>query len=229
MATLNDVMDYAKFYTGTDEPPRFCREHFDLNGKLFVATDDFKLAQKLTSDTKENVVLHHFEHDTKQNRLLVNNLADRELHGKAFAVASPDFSVDSKNCWSCLNECNILKSRIYAYRWQNECEERVILTLLWGADKATYKWAFGNVEKGSIVAVSSQAVADASVFENGIRAGIDMIQPEYICWYGKVFDFMANYYDMSRIVKMQTLTELLQLYRKKCKSEKDFEPQLFSA
>lgn len=228
MATLNDVMDYAKFYMGKDEPPRFCHEYFDLKGKLFAATDDFKLAQRLTDNTREEVVLHYFEHDTKQNRLLANNLADRELHKKAFAAASPDFSADSGGCWSCLNEGNILKSRICAYRWQNECDEPVILTLLWGADKATYKWAFGNVEKGSVVAVSSQAVRDIAAFEDGIRAGIDIIQPDYICWYGRVFGFMAKYYDMSRIVKMQTRTELLKMHKKK-RQVKELEVQLFSA
>ncbi|MCI5523634.1 MAG: DUF4417 domain-containing protein, partial [Spirochaetia bacterium] len=121
MATLNDVMDYSKFYNGKDEPPFFQREYFDLQNKLFVAEDDFSLAQKLTNNAKKNVVLHYFEHDAKQNRLLKNNLADKNLHQKVYAVTSPDFSADSNNCWSCLNEANILKSRICAYRWQNEC------------------------------------------------------------------------------------------------------------
>lgn len=94
MATLNDVIDYSKFYNGLDEPPFFYHEYFDLKNKLFVPSDDFKLAQKLTDNIKGNVVLHYFEHDSKQNRLLVNNLADRELHRKVFAVASPDFSAD---------------------------------------------------------------------------------------------------------------------------------------
>ena len=229
MATLNDVIDYARFYGGSDEPPVFCHEHFDLDNKIFVATDDFKLAKKFTSHTKENVVLHYFEHDSKQNRLLLNNFADRELHRKVFAVTSPDFSADSAHCWSCLNEANILKSRICAHRWQSECGEPVILTLLWGADKATYKWAFGNVAKGSVVAVSAQAVEDAAAFERGIRAAIDIIQPDYICWYGKVFDFMEKYYDTHRIVRMQTRTELLRMYQKKCDTNSDLCLPLFSA
>ena len=221
MATLNDVLDYAKFYSGKNEPPRFCREYIDLKEKMFAPTDDFKLAQKLSDNTRKNVVLHYFEYDSKQNRLLLNNLADRDLHKKVFAVASPDFSADSNNCWSCFNESNILKSRICAYRWQEECEESVILTLLWG-DKNTYKWAFSNVEKGSIVAVSSQGIKDIVLFENGIRTGIDMIQPEFICWYGEVFDFMDKYYDKNRIIKMQTRTDLLKMYKQSlfCESQK---------
>lgn len=228
MAALNDVMKYSKYYSGTDEPPRFYHEVFDLKNKMFAATDDFKLAKKLTDNTKENVILHYFEYDSKQNRLLANNLADRGLHRHVFAAASPDFSADSSNCWSCLNDANILKSRICAFRWQNECEEPVILTLSWG-NKSTYKWAFGNIEKGSTVAVSSQAVSDIQIFENGIRAGIDIIQPDYICWYGKIFDFMGKYYDLDKIVKMQTRTELLQLYKGKNRDEKEFQSQLFPA
>ena len=185
MATLNDVMDYAKYYTGSDEPPRFYHEHFDLQGKLFVPVDDFKLGAALCKDTRKAVVLHHFVRDKEQNRLLINNLADKHLHQKVYAITSPDFSADSNNCWSCFNEGNILKSRICAYRWQSECDEPVILTWLWG-DESTYKMAFGNVEKGSIAAVSSQGVKDFKIFEKGLRYGIDIIQPEYICWLGKV-------------------------------------------
>ena len=219
MATLNDVMDYSKYYGGTDEPPVFRREFFDLNGKIFVPVDDFKLGQALCENTKESVVLHHFVCDKKQNRLLINNLADRYLHEKVYAVTSPDFSVDSNSCWSCLNEGIILKGRICASRWQLELEEPVILTLAWGADKGTYKWAFGNVEKGSIVAVSSQGVEDIRAFENGIRVGIDMIQPEYICWLGTVFDFMGKYYDAHRIIRMQTRRKLLKMYKTKIQNK----------
>ena len=213
--TLNDVMDYAKFYNGKNEPPIFHHEYIDLKDKLFIATDDFKLAQQLTDNTRKNVILHYFEYDFKQNRLLKNNLADRQLHEKVYAVTSPDFSVDSNNCWSCFNEGNILKSRICAYRWQSEQGEPVILTWQWGSDPATYKWAFENVEKGSIAAVSSQGVQDMATFENGIRYGIDKIQPDYICWYGKVFDFMDKYYDLHRIIKMQKRSELIKQYKTK--------------
>ena len=231
MATLNDVMDYSKFYSGVNESPRFYHEHFEyeeLKTKLFVPIDDFNLGQKLCENTNHDIILHHFAHDKKQNRLIVNNFADKELHKKAFAVTSPDFSADSNNCWSCFNEGNILKSRICAYRWQSELDEPVILTLLWG-DESTYKWAFGNVEKGSVVAVSSQAVKDEQTFEKGIRTGIDMIQPESICWLGPIFNFMKKYYYLNKIIKMQTRTELLQLYYRRLKEKSDKALELFPA
>ena len=156
----------------------------------------------------EPIIIHYFAHDKEQNRLLINNLADRKLHEKVYAVTSPDFSADSNNCWNCFNIGNILKSRICAYRWQSECEEAVILTLLWG-DESTYKMAFGNVEKGSVVAVSSQAIENIEIFRKGFIQAVKLIEPENICWYGKVFDWISDYYDTSKIIRMQTRTQLI--------------------
>ncbi len=211
MATLNDVIDYSKFYGGKDEPPQFLHEHFELIGKVFVPADDFKLAQKLTDSPNENVILHYFVHDSKQNRLLLNNLADKNLHQKVYAVTSPDFSADSKNCWSCLNEANILKSRICASRWQQECEEPVILTLLWG-DRSTYKYAFGNVEKGTICAVSHQGIQNEQIFREGLETAVEKIRMENLCWLGNIPDYVKEFYDLKRIIKMQTRTELLKIF-----------------
>ncbi len=224
MATLNDVIDYSKFYDGKDESPFFCHENFELKYKIFVPADDFKIAQKLTGSTKENVILHYFVHDSKQNRLLLNNLADKNLHQKVFAVTSPDFSADSKNCWSCLNEANILKSRICASRWQQECEEPVILTLLWG-DSSTYKYAFGNIEKGTVCAVSHQGVKDEHIFKEGLETAVEKIRMENLCWLGNIPWYVKEFYDLKRIIKMQTRTELLQMLKR----QKADENQLFLA
>lgn len=208
METLNDVMDYADYFFGKDEPPVFHHEHFDLQKKQFVPVDDFSLCSKLNLNSKEDVILHYFVRDTCQNRLLHNNLADKTLHNSVYAVTSPDFSADQQNCFSCLNEANILKSRICAYRWQSELDERVLLTWLWSGPN-TYKWAFGNVEKGTPGVVSSQGVIDWENFEDGIKTGIEMIHPDFLCWYGKIPEFINKYYDLNKIVQMQTRTELL--------------------
>ena len=213
MVTLNDVIDYSKFYNGKDEPPQFFHEHFELADKIFVPADDFKLGQKLTDSIKENIVLHYFIHDSKQDRLLLNNLADKNLHQKVFAVTSPDFSADSGNCWSCLNEANILKSRICASRWQQECGEPVILTLLWG-DQSTYKYAFGNVEKGTICAVSHQGIQNERIFREGLETAVEKIRMENLCWLGNIPEYVKEFYDLNRIIKMQTRTELLQMLKR---------------
>ena len=221
--TQNDVMDYAKYFNGKNEQPHFYNEHLEIEHKLFVPTDDFNLGQKLSKNSKEEIILHYFEYDTKQNKLIRNNLADLNLHQKVFATTSPDFSVDSNNCFSCFNETNILKSRICAYRWQSECGIPVVLTLVWGKDKTTYKWAFKNVEKGSIVAVSSQGVEDLEAFTNGLQTAIEIIQPERICWYGKIYNFVSEYYDKSKIIKIQTRTQLLSMLSEKETEKKQLE------
>lgn len=220
METLNDVLAYSKYYHGKDEPPRFYREHFEVSHKLFVPVDDLSLGKKLCDSPSEDMILHYFVDDSKQNRLMKNNFADVRLHEKVYATTSPDFSADSNNCFSCFNISNILKSRICAYRWQSEKDERIILTWAWGKED-TYNMAFGNTEKGSIVAVSSQAVVGLDVFEKGIRHGIDVVQPSYICWYGKVFDFMSKYYDADKIIPMQTRTELLKQFRQQEKLKEE--------
>lgn len=210
MITQNDVMDFSKYFFGKNEPPPFNHEYFDLDNKIFVPIDDFKITKKLSLQSKNDVILHHFVKDTHQNRLLRNYCIDKDLHSKVYAVTSPDFSVDSKKSYSCFNEANILKSRICAYQWQSECDEKVILTLQWG-DESTYKWSFENIEKGSIVAVSSQGIEDLETFKKGLIYGIKKIQPDYICWYGDMFGFVKDYFDESKIIKMQTRAKLMKL------------------
>lgn len=108
----------------------------------------------------------------------------------------------------------------------NEFGLLVILTLIWGS-KETFDFAFGNVEKGSIVAVSSQAVEGVNVFKKGFVQAVKTIEPQNICWYGNVFDWVADYYNVSKIVKMQTRTQLI---RQKRFYERDkLQGNLFSA
>ena len=203
MATLNDVVDFAKFYKGKEEPPVFCREVFDVRGKLFVPFDDYKTIKNLKVNPKNDVILHYFVNDSRQNILFHDVGAHREAHSKVYATTSPDFSVDSSQCFSCLNIGNILKARILAFLWQNYYEERVILNLVWGG-RDTYPMAFTNVQKGTIVAVSSQGVKDSDVFINGLKTAIDWIAPEKICWYGRVIGNINEFYDADRIIPMQT-------------------------
>ena len=206
--TQNDVLDYSKFYEGKDEPPFFCRECLSLEGKVFIPIDDFKIANKLGLRTREQCISHYLIKDTNQNRLLRNIYEDKDLHKKVYATTSPDFSVDSSRCWQCLNQANILKARICASVWQNKLEESVILTLIWG-DQTTYEMAFSNIEKGSVCAVSHQGVEDETIFKEGLKRAVDIVQMESLCWYGKIPDYVKEFYDLHRIVRMQTRNELI--------------------
>ena len=219
--TLNDVTDYCKYYEGTDEPPRFCHECLRLEEKVFIPIDDYKIANKIGLKTKEQCITYYFVKDTNQNRLLRNIYEDKNLHKKFYATTSPDFSVDSSRCWQCLNQANILKARICAFVWQNKLEESVILTLIWG-DPATYEMAFSNIEKGSVCAVSHQGIKDETVFKEGLKKAVDTIQMESLCWYGSIPAYVKEFYDLHRIVKMQTRNELIN----KLKNQNSFTKQL---
>lgn len=204
MAALNDVIKYAKYFSGNEEPPVFRKEKFlGLREKIYVPYDDYKVIQSLNVDPKRDIVLHYYVKDKYQNVLMENPGAHRKEHSKVYASTSPDFSVDSMHCYSCLNITNILKSRIIASIWQNKYEERVILTLIWGG-KDTYAMAFSNVEKGSVVSVSTVRVKDYEVFYEGLRTAIDIISPEEICWYGRIIENIENVYDRNRIIPMQS-------------------------
>ena len=167
--TGNDVLDFNRFYNGKEEPPIFRKQFIDLKDKIFVPIDDLAL-MKLSENPQNNVVLHHFVKDTRQNKFVFNENPPFDLFQKVYAITSSDLSVDSANSYEIFNLCNILKARINAFRLQNEFGLLVILTLIWGS-KETFDFAFGNAEKGSIVAVSSQAVEGVNVFYRFMSPG----------------------------------------------------------
>ena len=225
-STGNDVLDFNRYYNGREEPPIFRKQYIDLQNKLFVPVDDLGLLQ-LSKNPQEEVILHHFVNDRRQNKFVFSEKPPLELFQKVYAVTSSDLSVDSEMSFELFNLGNILKARINANRLQNEFDFLVILTLIWGANSETYKWAFGNIEKGSIVAVSSQAVEDIEVFKKGFIRAVEMIEPENICWYGTAYDWVSEYYDVSKIVKMQTRTQLIR-HKKMIEMAKN-QKELFSA
>lgn len=206
--TGNDVLDFSRYFNGNNEPPLFRKQYIDFKNKLFIHVDDPGLFV-LSNNLKKNVILHHFVEDKKQNSFVMNKNPPLNLYQKAYAVTSSDLSVDSLHTFKPFNDSNILKARINAYRLQNEFDLLVILTLIWG-DRSTFEWAFNNIEKGSDCAVSSQSIKDEKTFREGFIYSINKIQPEHLCWYGIVFDWVKEYYDLKRIVKMQTRTQLIQ-------------------
>lgn len=208
METVNDVIKYAKYFSGKNESPPFYYEKIDCSHKLFVPIDNINCIVTNLSIPLKNIITHYFVADSKQNKLLVAMNRDKTIHEKVFATTSPDFSVDSVHCFSCFNISNILKARIIAYAWQSEYGLPVILTLQWG-DETTYKFAFGNIEKQSIVALSSQGITNISIFKKGLCTAIDVIKPEAICWYGNIPMSISSYYDTYRIIKMQKRNEIL--------------------
>ena len=231
MTAKNDVLKYAKYYCGKDEPPAFYNEEFDLSDKIFFPRDDVGLKEKLLGKrrkgTSENCVLHYFVRDKAQCKLTESFASDRALHQRFYAVCSPDFSVDSAHCFSAFNNAAILKNRLCASLWQSEYGERVILTLTWG-DESTYDLAFSNIEDGAAVAVSHQGVQNDHIFKKGFLAAVKMIKPRIICWYGKTPDYAKTICGAHKIqiVKMQTRFDLV--HTLKDKDTESFQHTLFA-
>ncbi len=223
--TGNDVLDFNRYYKGKDESPIFRKQYIDLNDKLFIPIDDLGLLQ-LSKNPEREVILHQFVKDSRQNKFVLNEKPPLDIFQKVYSVTSSDLSVDSLHSYEVFNLGNILKSRINAYRLQNEFDLIVILTLIWGEEQ-TYDFAFGNVEKGSVVAVSSQAIENLEIFKKGFIQAVKKIEPENICWYGKVFDWVSDYYDTSKIIQMQTRTQLI--HRKQMLERLKGQTALFSA
>lgn len=221
--TGNDALDFSRYYNGRDEPPVFRRQYIDLKDKLFVPIDDPNLLS-LSSKPEEDVIFHHFVKDRRQNQFVLRKNPPAGLYRSAYALTSSDLSVDSGGTFSCFNAGNIMKARISAFRMQNEFDLLVILTLIWG-DESTYGLAFGNIEKGAVCAVSSQAVGNQETFRRGFVRAVETVLPEYVCWYGRVFDWVKEYYDPHRIVKMQTRTELIR--QKRLRDCGKYQPSLF--
>ena len=98
--------------------------------------------------------------------------------------------------------------------------------MLWGEEN-TFKYAFEKVEKGSAVAVSSQAIENVEIFKKGFIRAVQTIEPEHICWYGNVYDWVNDYYDTSKIIQMQTRTQLI--HRKQMLERSKGQVDLFSA
>lgn len=58
-------------------------------------------------------------------------------------------------------------------------------------------------------AVSHQSIKDEAVFKEGLKRAVDPIQMESLCWYGNIPDYVKEFYDLHRIVKMQSRNELV--------------------
>ena len=205
--TGNDVLDFNRYYKGKEEPPLFRKQYIDLKDKIFIPIDDLGLL-KLSKSPENEVIVHQFVKDSRQNKFVINETPPLDLFQKVYAVTSSDLSVDSVNSYDIFNLGNILKARINAFRLQTEFDLIVILTLIWG-EESTFKYAFENIEKGSVVAVSSQAIENIEIFRKGFIHAIKLIEPKNICWYGKVFDWVSDYYNTSKIIQMQTRTQLI--------------------
>ena len=201
MLTENNFFTHIQKWScrspNTKEPPPFYRQSFYLVGKTFVPYDE--LTSWKDDEPLENLVPHFFIEDYKQTCFADNPQKHSDILNPCYAVFSPDYSVFT-NGYSQFNNAALLLNRLIASYWQS-IGRYVILTLSWaGAD--TYDTAFSNIEKGCIVGISTEGVNDWQCFKRGFLEMLSRIAPSKICWYDRVPDWVADYFDLENIIRI---------------------------
>ena len=73
----------------------------------------------------------------------------------------------------------------------------------------TYDTAFSNIDKGSIVGISTEGVTDWACFKSGFIEMLKRIEPDYICWYDKIPSWVYEYYPENKIIKIPKRFEVV--------------------
>ncbi len=202
MLTENNFFTLIKKWTckttNSKEPPRFFKQSINLQDKIFAPYDE--LGSWMKHEKPQRIIPHFFISDQKQTCFAGDPAKHSDILDSCFAVFSPDYSVFT-NAYTQFNNAMILLNRLIASYWQS-LERYVILTLSWaGGD--TYDTAFSNIEKNCVVAISTEGVSDWECFKNGFLELLKRIEPQKICWYGKIPNWAYDYYDSSDIIRIK--------------------------
>lgn len=223
MMTENNFFTLCQKWCGFSENaeiPRFYRQHMDFKDKIFVPYDELESASKVVP--LEKLIPHFFIEDAKQVNFACNPNCHSELLDKAYAVFSTDFSVFT-NAYPQFNNALLLLNRLVASYWQQK-DRFVIVTLSW-AGKETYETAFSNIEKGSVVGISTEGISDWICFKNGLLEMLKVIEPSVICWYDKIPEWVFGYFSKDRIIQIPKRFKIVS-ERKKMELEK-YQYELF--
>ncbi len=180
------------------KPPKFFKQVFDLNQKIIVPYDE--LNSWKNESPLENLVPHFFIEDSKQTCFADNPKKHSDILNSCYALFSPDYSVFT-NGYSQFNNASLLLNRLIASYWQS-MGRYVILTLSWALDD-TYETAFSNIEKGVVVAVSTEGINDWLCFKNGFLEMLQKVEPSKICWYGKIPEWVSRYFSLKNIISIK--------------------------
>lgn len=212
MMTQNNLFTFIRKYGAEmkrlGNPPPFYRQDFDLAGKTFVPFDELKSRTKISAT--QALVPYMFIEDSKQACFLSNPRAHSDILDRAYAVCSTDYSV-FLDVPSELNKAVILINRFIASKFQ-EYGRYVILTLTW-SDSSTFDAAFGNIQDGCIVAISTLGVKNWQVFADGFMEMLSRFKPEKICWYGTIPSWVWGVYNKQNIIIMQSRFECIEYKR----------------
>ena len=193
-----------KSFCKNKEIPYFYKQSFSPADKIFIPYDELSTFSK--TNPIKNVIPHFFIQDENQVNFASNPNAHSNLLDNVYAVFSTDFSVFT-NTFPQFNNAIILLNRLIASSWQQK-GRFVIITLTWGLED-TYDTAFSNIDKGSIVGISTEGVTDWACFKSGFIEMLKRIEPDYICWYDKIPSWVYEYYPENKIIKIPKRFEVV--------------------
>lgn len=151
------------------------------------ATNLQNLSCKSNNDRR---ILLMFAHDYRLENLWNNPLKKVALFQTFYAIATPDFSICPQMNINDLRH-NVYKSRWLGRTWQNYgCT--VFPTIQWALPD-TYDIAFGGIEKGCVVVISTLGCQDnREVFLDGFNEMKRRLEPSLIIVYGKMISGMTG-------------------------------------
>ena len=140
-----------------------------------------------TEKHPENKIVHFFLDDYQFERVWNNPDAYLGVLSRFKAVASPDFSLYTDFPIVLQQYNNYRRQWLGAY-WQKN-GIRVIPTVRW-ADEQSYAWCFDGLPRHSMVCISTvgglKEKKVAELWKNGYMKALDVLEPSYILFFGKV-------------------------------------------
>jgi len=195
---INGLSDYEKYRTLR---PIIGECELDTNGFPIINKTEYREEdwcnigvtglQNISPKKKNNnLILLMFNYDYRLIKLWNNPLKKVGLFQAFYAIATPDFSIyPSMN----INDVrhNVYMSRWLGKTWQNYgCT--VYPTIGWSLPD-TYDIAFGGVEKGGIVVISTLGCHNRTeVFLQGFYEMKKRLSPSLIVVYGNMIDGMTG-------------------------------------
>lgn len=193
--------------------PRIYKQKIDLRGKKFVLINEIS---KIPHEERKNYILLFYA-DEKHFNAYYANLNEKRIKTlqEFYAICGLDFST-----YPGLDEDENIVAIKRIRKFCSFCQQHDILciyNIVW-TSKESYKVAFSNVEKGSVVIISTYRLQDNDdeVFRKGYPKMKRSMRPSIILCYGKPQKIMEKDVSKGLVIKVPPRFELLKMeYTKK--------------
>ena len=186
--------------------PLIRKQRIDIRGKKFVLINEIS---KIPLDERKNYILLFYTRDCDFNAYYTDLTQERlEFLQGFYAIVSLDFSTHPDGDQD-ENVVAIKRNR----RFCTFCQYHDILCIynvVWSST-TDYKLAFSQVEKGSIIAVSTYRISnsDDELFRNGYKVMKQRIKPSLILCYGKPQACMERDVESGLVIHVPTRFEIV--------------------